>query len=462
MKSPDHQSSNPEFSQIFKELLGLLFEEPFALSNGFENLTLEEIGLILEEPFGENTELSGSYDSCKSTYCLMLLELELNEFTTLPSILSEKALKEIKSLAILPVIPLPLKIPELSTILKPSESPNISEKVSELILNLNFDLESEPKTALNEVSPSFEPEEFHFITPTEPISKDSEIISSLTLDLDRDLKSSPNEPLPKALPTMTLVEPISLESNDPNISLKTSNDSAVVQLIHSSESTSLSTPLQDLGKDYFQIAEQFKSSLNAPEKVFSQEACHRAIIQFSIGACEIEIFNKVRVNLASIWSDRYERIQNLLQQDSFKFKENISQAFESHEKQFNQWLYDGYFPKLAALHCLKYLTLTQSVDHLHPSVFELGTLFYFWNAVSNIDEENLQTSSPFEALKEFSQEQVIEIAFRLFRLDRLKANSGNFNRSLPNRNLELAQEDTLRIMDLINNPSVNKDSREVA
>ena len=132
---------------------------------------------------------------------------------------------------------------------------------------------------------------------------------------------------------------------------------------------------------------------------------------------------------------------------------------QNHQNQFADWLYDAKFPELAALHCLRYLVLTPTIKELHPSVFELATFIYFWGALADLNTESLfhQSEGP-----QLSQDQMIEIAFRLFRLDRVKAYANNFNCELSSRHFRKTEEDTTRILALLNGNSMVALEREVA
>lgn len=84
----------PNTQSAIPELIEKLLREDFAEKNGFVNLNLESIGKILEETregFEHPNTLSPeflaemeSYERCKSTYCLLLLQYELLNYQDLP------------------------------------------------------------------------------------------------------------------------------------------------------------------------------------------------------------------------------------------------------------------------------------------------------------------------------------------------------------------------------------------
>lgn len=339
-----------DLSQTSKELLGILIQEPFALNNGFEDLTLEEIGLILEEPFGDDSAIAESYNACKSTYCLLLIDLELQGYETLPKILRDKPLKHFSSLIIAP--------DKGSDFIKMDEA------------NLNPVLEISP-----------------------PPARDSQ-----------------NE-------------------------------------------------TQNPSWEYFHLAELFENNQLDSEIKISPITKQRIAIQFAISGCEIATFNKVRDTLSSFWPRRIEAIQHFIRTESFKFTDSTNSTFENHENQYGAWLYDGKFPRVATLHCLKYLTVIQSVERLHPSVFELGCFFYFWGALG---ADVSAPANPFSEFTQLSQEQLIETAFRLFRLDRIKADSNNFNHKLSEGQDQVVREDIYRIMSLLGEWQGDQQERAVA
>ena len=343
----DKLGSEPEFSSIFRELLGQLLIEPFALKNSFENFTLEDIGLMLEEPLGDDPHLVEDFDDCKSTYCLLLLELEILGYSDLPIILKQQPLKALEHLAI-----------------KPADS-----------------------------------------------------------------RGSNVDTIPK------------------------------IAEISSEENTTRTFKAATLLESYLNIAESFSSKKIDAVLSVTNEARDRATIQFLIASCEIAVFERLKTDLIQLWPSRQERILELIEDNAFNFKDEISQVLQVHERRYPQWLFDDRFPKLGALHCLRYLTLTKSVESLHPSVFELGSFIYFWGALKETPSKGTEA---YINLSGLNKEQQIEVAFRLFRLDRIKASALNFNRELPSHLLQMAQEDTQQILEILNGAQMKPDERDVA
>jgi hypothetical protein len=356
-----------EISQTFKDLLATFIQEPFALSNGFEDLNFEEIGLILEEPFGDEQTLTDSYNSCKSTYCLMLIELELNGYEYLPVSFKEKTLKQLADQNIAPRVEVETSAPE---------------KALEIVTERNLNLGNEETTNLN--------------------------------------------------PILELAPPIPEETQE--------------------EPT-------NPANEYFELANFFANKQITPEIKISDRTMQRIMIQFAISGCEISGFNKLRDVLSSFWPNRIEAINHFIQTDSFKFTDSTNSIFERHEKQHGEWLYEGKFPRVATLHCLKYLSVIQSVERLHPSVFELGCFFYFFGALSN---EIPSSINPIRDFAQLSSEQFIETAFRLFRLDRMKANANNFNHPLSEGQDQIVREEVSRIMCLLGEWPSEQQERAVA
>ncbi|MFM8315056.1 MAG: hypothetical protein ACKOA8_12300 [Deltaproteobacteria bacterium] len=343
--------SREHFSTVTQELLENLAREPFAHQNKFQDLTIEEMGAILEHPIDESSPLVESYDSTKSTYCLLLLDLELNGHHSLPQIFKEAPLKDLTDLP--------------TESLQPNSPENLS-KVEEILKERNIDLEADPITALNSIP---------------------EVISEL------------NTTLPKEAPTASEL-----------------SDSILV-------------------RDYRALTQLFFENLEQKTVPISVETANRVAIQFLITSCEVELFEKIKPVVELFWPNRQEKIKELLQVNQFKFNESVSSQINADEKEYAKFLFDNKFPRLATLHCLKYLTLTNSLDSLHPSVFELGTLFYFWSSnLLSVDPSTKQTISVTEA-------QWKQLAFRLFRMDRIKGVTTNFNRPLAPDFLTQARDD---------------------
>ena len=329
-------------SDNFKTILGFLTQEPYAVSSRFEDLNLEEIGMLLEEPIEESSQIFESYISCKSTFCLLLIELELCGHTSIPPQLIEKPLKDLSELAATPA-PSKQRIEEI--------------KLSQIIEERKINLEEEEVTRL---------------TPT------LEIVNA--------------KPTPKE--------------------------------------TDLQQEFDDLGH-YF-----IGNTLNFPVSL-SKETCDRSAIHFLVAASEISLFRRFKDGIVTLWPKRLESIQELLNPNEFKFNETTLTKIKADEESHTGLLVNNAFPRVATLHCLKYLTLTKNLESIHPTIFELGVLIYFWGAeIASKAIDNKQDN-----LFNFSQEQTIELAFRSFRLEKLKTSASNFSQPLVENQLKTVVED---------------------
>lgn len=335
-----------QLGPVVSELLAQLAVDPFAVNNGFENLSFADIGLILEEPIGEDPQLTDSFDACKSIYCLILIELELSGYEDLPNLLQQNTLRSITQF----------------------EAPNIDSTHS--------------------------PE-----TPPQIL----------------ELTTGPTPP----------------EGTQPS----------------------------DLSDNFLKIADFFGSPDSEKTLNVTHETKDRALIHFLISACEITVFGLLKDDLIQFWPSRQDKILALLRGDSFSFSEEVFNQFEDHQRRYPQWLFDDRFPKLGALHCLKYLTLTKSFDAFHPTAFELGTFIYFWGA---LQRNHGQSSEILSSLSTLTAENLIEVSFRLFRLDRIKAIGLNFNRELPPHLTQLVQEDTHQIRHLLRSQQIQSPEKNVA
>lgn len=351
-------------SDNFQELLRNLVGEPFSVSNGFLDLTLEEIGLILEEPIDETSQLIEIHNSCKSTFCLLLIELELCGYETIPAHLLEHPLKT------------------LCEIVDGTDS--TTQKISEL--------------------------------------KASQIIEERKIILDEEENTRLN-PILEIVPPQQTVKETNLES------------------------------------DFTEMARWFINQTSpSAEWPVSTEACQRSAIHFLLAASDISIFQKMKHGIHEMWPTRAQSIQSLLNPNEFKFNENILSKIALDEKSNSELLFDGKFPKLAALHCLKYLTLSNSLESLHFSTFELGILIYFWGTQLPLWDGE---ASHANSLK-LSEDQAIQIAFRLFKLDRIKANADNFNRLFVENYFQSALNDTQSIKKIFDDVLSQSFVKEVA
>ncbi|MBM4317284.1 MAG: hypothetical protein FJ116_07365 [Deltaproteobacteria bacterium] len=402
----DSNEISSQLSATFRELLGKLFNDPFAIQSGFLELSFEEIGLILEEPLEDNSQLLETYQSCKSIYCLLLIELDLCGYTSLPKELSERPLKDLFCL---------LETP------KPVEPISVGEtKAQEIIKDLNLEIDEQSVTNLNPLL---------------------ETISSLSLD-----EALPVESTPEPSETLVVENASSLANSSPELEIIASTSSEENSVPHFEAETKFQNPgdILDLSSAYKNIAYFLKDKRDSRVLNTSNEAAQRVAIHCLICASEAKVFNLLKEPLSQIWPTRQQKIETLLIQGQFKFNEITNAKIDSDEKEFSSFLFEGKFPRLAALHCLKYLTLTQTLECLHPSVFELAAFLYFWGPqILGAGPLSLEATNP-----KLNGLNTTELAFRLFRLDRIKAHSNNFNRPLTESYLEQVIDDVEELVTL--------------
>jgi hypothetical protein len=196
-----------------------------------------------------------------------------------------------------------------------------------------------------------------------------------------------------------------------------------------------------LAGDYMHLAELFRSNLKTQSILISEETNLRVVAHFQIVAHEAKVFETIKPNLKLSWSQRKTFFESFFNERRTNFNETTLKIFESHEKQFGKWLFDEKFPKTAALHCLKYL-LGTSFERLHPTLFDLGAIFYFGAAICEANPSLFPRNS-------LSQEKWIEISFRYFRLNRTQDHLSNINSPVLKSDWDQVLEDTQQILSLM-------------
>lgn len=351
-------STYPHLNETLQGLICNLMADPFSVSNGFGELTLEEIGFILEEPLSESSPLKETFDGCKSTYCLILIELELMGLSSIPNDLLEKPIKD-------------------------------------FVVN-----HASPDTAHSKVT---------------------QIFSEHQPEIEREEVTNLN----------------------PRLELSSSKDFNSITVLE---------------KEYSELAFIFTQKSFPNNFSISKEAAQRTAIQFSIASCEISLFTGIRDSLKNFWPSRIDDIHKVLAEKEFKFNQSWIEKIANDEKSYSLFLFEETFPRLASLHCLKYLTLSKNLETLHPSTFELATLIYFWGPKIKFFNPNSGENDQLE----LQDEQTVPLAFRLYRLDRIKAISTNFNRPLTQSLYETGIADCSFIKDWLGDLHINSADKKVA
>lgn len=321
------------------DLIGQLLSESFAIEQTFSQMNLQEIGELIEDKrdqFESPDALSDafiqkmeSFEKCKSTYCLILLELEFQNTTELPD---------------------------------------------QILCELLETLAPGPSIAINDEEDSMSEK------------------TMIGLGISRSLPSHA-EKLEEDFP---ILEPISpLLSHEPE-----STRSAYAQGF----------------VDLAALLQEWQSSAmhNIQPSHFG-----RVIAQNLCWGLECELFTRIQTGLESLWEKRSEYITPLLVQTgrSIELIPELKTTIEEQASANPQWLFEARFPAQGMVTSLRYFMSVPDLAAFNPAPLDLAGLVLLFGHGADL---GFQFHNRL-GLKGLAQEEVLELAFRLTRIQRLKA-----------------------------------------
>jgi hypothetical protein len=152
-------------------------------------------------------------------------------------------------------------------------------------------------------------------------------------------------------------------------------------------------------------------------EAFGEEFRDRMICQSLCFAMEAEILLILRTGLDYFWTYRQEAVRGILNQTSPRFELNseLHAEISNVANKFSDWLYEDHFSFGSVLNSLRYIVSTK-INSFEPSVFETGILILLFGQ-EKLGKVQLKN---YLQLNELPNEMIIEGAFKLMRIQKLK------------------------------------------
>lgn len=146
----------------------------------------------------------------------------------------------------------------------------------------------------------------------------------------------------------------------------------------------------------------------------------RLVIQHLCFAVEERAVQTLGPALAEFWEKRGESIQRLLDPAATKLCLNsqLREGLETLARTHEEWLEAGRLPFHAIFNSLRYLFSLNDQKRFQPSAFEMGTLILLFGQDEEVGGFALKNELRLQGLM---QSEVLELAFRLFRIQKLKS-----------------------------------------
>lgn len=325
-----------------QDLIRSLLNETFAVEQGFNMLSLTEIGQLIEEardqfenpdslsePFLQKLE---SFERCKATYCLLLLELEMQNVSEIPQV----SLGELLGSA-----------PQIMPMLSIEDHDAMGEK-----------------TMIGMGIAKFE-------THAEKMEED--------------------------IPVMEPISPMLSHEVAPETEAKS-----------------------EIAKGFISLTQQLRELRQAPGGSIDSSSVDRTIAQTLCWTLEAELFGRIKETLNRFWLVRTDAISQLIQPSASKGVELVpalKNALEEQALQYSDWLYEARFPVQGIVTSLRYFLSVPNAETFSPAPLDLAGLLLFFGHNETLGV-SLHNHLGAQGL---STTQVMELAFRLTRVQRLKA-----------------------------------------
>jgi len=427
-------AASPNGASAVQDLIDQLLAESFAVANNFATLSLDQVGEILEQAQTEMANLSGepsdvqnaidSFERCKLSYCTLLLELETGH----------------------------LEVEKAGTL---------------------WDMRFQSEAA----SPQPEP------LPLPP----AEDASSLSVvDADESFMkpvAPPPIPVPVMPPLEDVIEPMALEALAPPVE---HNEGTMVADISDLDLTAIPTPpplepapmnetpeeepsessftFSDIlspvstqrAQDFWRLSEYFRSLRNSKQFPFEEGYIDRLVGQNYCFAVEAECHERLIPKLEKFWPTRQAAINALVDTKSQKFelqpvlKAAINQLAESHL----DWLFEAKFPHPGILNSLRYILASHELKKFKPTLLDIGVLFFLFGQEGTLGGFPLHNRLD---VLELERDEVTEIAFKLFRIQKLRNRCIAVAPELNSSHLEVLKDDVLRVLTLLKRAEFKED-----
>jgi hypothetical protein len=178
------------------------------------------------------------------------------------------------------------------------------------------------------------------------------------------------------------------------------------------------------------------------------EFINRLAAQNQCFVVESEIVYKMDPIIGPFWPHRKKLIRTLLdvKAKKFEFRAEIRKYLENIATRYRAWLPEEKFPFAGVLHGLRYWLALVDSSTYRPSLLEAGSLLLFFGQESQWNGLELKNILSVQGL---SPEEIIELSFRLIRLQKMKNLSLSICQELDNEVIGQVEADRDAVLPLI-------------
>lgn len=165
-------------------------------------------------------------------------------------------------------------------------------------------------------------------------------------------------------------------------------------------------------------------------------------------ALETACSDKLKLGIANLWEERVAATRSLLAPEGTGMELNpeLVQALEELAGRHGEWLYRGAFSYARLLEALRYLTAFPLREQFTPALFDYGAMLLLFGQNAFLGSFPLRNVMRLEGLE---SADIVELAFRLSRVQKLKSKFALATSELLPQHLPCLQKDLDRALELL-------------
>lgn len=464
------EAMNAQDKERLNALIDSLLENPFAKSQEWASVSVEQLGELLEQSRA-NLEtasnvpkaLKDNLEKYLADYCLLLLELEVQATTdysqdtlsdlrhrgTGTNILTSPSPKNYSpdSAESEPVPLMPEEENEKWFGADQEEGASIplAENEEEEETQAGFD-ETLHRTAAEASKTLFEV--FENVVTSEAPEKPAPVVEAL--------------PTPPPPPTSFFAE----EDDEPSVAEEVNaitetaeKDEAQVESQLQPESEKAAPGgLSPRAADYWKIAHYFAGLSAENSFPVGEEYLHRLQAIALCSSVEAECAHRFLVALRNLWPGRKETVVHLANQNEtrFHFDSSVTASLTELAENKIDMLLDSKFPLPGIVNSFRYLLSVDDSKRWKPTLLDFGVVVFFMGQTRPLGERSTKN---FLHLSGVSEDEVDNLFLLLLRLNKLKIRALEVSNDFTREHLDLTRSDMQSVLELLKKLSVPDSSR---
>jgi hypothetical protein len=173
--------------------------------------------------------------------------------------------------------------------------------------------------------------------------------------------------------------------------------------------------LSSLANEIYQLSKWFASQATSNSGRPEPRQMLRLQVQHLCLATEVEVEDRLQIVLDRVWKDRESLFAPLFERKtaSIELHPSAQMRITGLAERYPQWLPDGKFPFAPFFNAMRYCHTLTGAEHFHPSLLESAMFLLLFGL-----PRGQSIGSPVLETKGIPEEHVVELAFRLIRMQK--------------------------------------------